>query len=296
MEKRNFMKETLLVTSSHHEIFLQDQEHRIPDDFNIEKGFYNMWGRCLTIFTETSGSIRVTFQDTNPEEGFIYRGTETIATPSKLLVIDCADTTDVNPANLISVPQEEISVRIFTNRDDCASEVVLVTQDEIKVIEKETAPLRLFTKPESLDLDFLEGDRYDLGEWEGFPIKTVLATPTESFVAFGDSEQVRLHSGSNAVGEIEGLMDKMVPYWEDEICQFHFIENNETLEVDFVANNALIKIQEGSFQIPSGYFSVTDALGYDPYFLQEIPGGICNVKLFANDEDEPNNILFSISH
>lgn len=290
------MKETLIVTSSHHEIFLQDKEHIIPDDFEVEEGFYNMWGECLTVFTETYGGIRVTFQDTDPEEGFIYRGTETIATPSKFLTIDCADTTDVNPVNLISVPNEEISVRIFTNRDDCASEVVLVTQDEIKVIEKEADPLRLFTKPESLDLDSLEGDRYDLGEWEEFSIKTVLASPTESFVAFGDSEQVKLHSGSDAVGEIEGLMDKMVPYWEDYICRFHFIDNDELLKNEFVANNVLIEIQESIFKLPSGYFSVTDALGYEPYFLQEIPGGRCSVKVFADDEDEPNIILFSVTH
>ena len=291
------MKETIVVSSSHHEIFLQDRDHIIPDDFEVEDGFYNMWGGCLTIFTETYGGILVTFQDTDPEDGFIYRGTVTIATPSKFLTIDCADTTDSeNPANLISVPKEEIVVRIFTNRDDCASEVILITQDEITVINQEDAPLRLFSKPASLDLDSLEGDRYDLPDWEEVPVKTVLASPTESYVAFGDSEQVRLYSGSMAVGEIEGLMDKILPYWEDYICQFHFIENDESLENDFVANNALIAIQESTFRTPSGYFSVTDALGYEPYFLQEIPSSSCNVKVFANDESDFNIILFSITH
>jgi hypothetical protein len=281
-------KESLIVSSDHHQIFLEDtnaettdEDYPVDDMMNLG---YCLFGETLAVSTEDYGNIRVTFQNYEPEKRFLYRGSVLLKSKSKSLSIS-GPTLD-QEENILEVSETDVPLHIYANRKECASEIVFVTDLNFKVISEEEPPQYLSTLPEDWEEDGYFATKIELSGWNGFSLPTYIDHPCEGTILAGDSNYVKNTGCQNIDDE---LIFYYPAYSEVVGVRMHLLDVSNPIKDEFIASGNLVLLEKKNLPCPSGVFLVSDFLGYQPYFSLSLRSTTCKLSIYVNhDYNEPD--------
>lgn len=284
LSSNNKMKqETISVSSDYHQIFIEDPEAEMtdmeyPGSDMVNRG-YCIFGNTLAISVENYGDIKVTFQNYEPEGRFLYRGKVDFYTKSKTICLTgpVADLKD----NIVEVAETKVLFLIYTNREDCASEVVLVTDIEFKIISTEDPPEYFYSIPEDWEEDGYFGTKIILDNWDGIDLPTAIDHPCEGSILAGDSAYVK-NTGCQNIDD--DLIFYHPAYSENVGVRMHLLGKNNPLTESFIDTEKLILLEKRFLTCPSETFIVSDFLGYRPYFTFPLKSENCELSVYINHD------------